>query len=500
MNPSAEPSSLRRPPSTRAAGRAFRRLSLALALLALAGCAPPSARYALVEDSLRARDPERADQVLEQAKEEYRAQDRLLYLMDRGMTLHLAGRYEESTRLLQEADEMIEALYTRRVRTEAKAFLLNDTELPYEGDPYEQVMVNVLKALNYALLGRLDEALVEARLIDQRLNVLADRTPQKQAYREDPFARYLTGILYESARDLNNALIAYQKAYEGYRAARPWLKVPVPPSLQADLLRLTDALHLTTEHQAYREEFPNATWRAPADGAALAELVVISYNGRAPRKEDQFLDLPISFEALRLVLMTKGALSVGGASSQDRRAIESALYGVSGQIVRVALPEIVPQPTGIAYEEVSLQGEHGEHWGRSELVQDVTAVAQRTLADRFSTIALKAVARAAVKYALAEGAGYGARSAAGGNAGPIIGLLVHMIAHAMAVASEEADKRSWRTLPAEIQVSRLRVPPGTYRLSVQPVGRRWTVHEPASVRTVTLTEGRTTFVITRHVS
>jgi hypothetical protein len=500
LNHAAEPSPPGRPPTDRAAAHALRRLVPALALLALAGCAQPTVRYSLVEDSLRARDPVRADLVLEQAKEEYRAQDRLLYLMDRGMTLHLAGRYEDSNRLLQEADEMIDALYTRRVRTEAKAFLLNDTELPYEGDPYEQVMVNVLKALNYALLDRLDEALVEARLVDRRLNGLADGAAPKQAYREDPFARYLTGILYESARDLNNAFIAYRKAYEGYRAARSWLKVPVPSSLQADLLRLTEALHLETEHRAYREEFPNTAWLPVADTASLAELVVISYNGRAPRKEDQFLDLPVSFEALRLVLMTKGALSAGGASGQDRRAIESALYGVNGQIVRVALPEIVPQPSGIAYEEVSLRGERGEHWGRSEVVHDVTAVAQRTLADRFSTIALKAVARAAVKYALAEGAGYGARSATGGNAGPIVGLLVHMIAHAMAVASEEADKRSWRTLPAEVQVSRLRVPPGTYRLSVQPVGRRWTLHEAAAVRTVTLTEGRTTFVITRHVS
>ena len=75
----------------------------------------------------------------------------------------------------------MDRLYTRKIRTETLAFMTNDTALPYEGDPYEQVLINVLKALNYAMLGQWQDALVEARRIDHRLNVLSDRTQKTKA-------------------------------------------------------------------------------------------------------------------------------------------------------------------------------------------------------------------------------------------------------------------------------------------------------------------------------
>ncbi|WP_447972322.1 COG3014 family protein [Nitrospira sp. Kam-Ns4a] len=467
---------------------------------ALAACTPATSRYTLVEASLRARNPAQADLVIEQAKDEYRAQDRVLYLLDRGMTLHLAGRYAQSNQFLQEADEAIEALYTRRLRTETKAFLVNDTELPFEGASHEQVLINVVKALNYALLGNLTDALVEARLIDQRLNRLADRTTDRGAYREDPFARYLTGLLYEAARDLNNAFIAYRKAYDAYQAARSWLRVPVPPGLEADLLRITDALHLQEEHAGYRTQFPTASWQPYAETERLAQLVVISYNGRAPYKQDQFIDLPISFEALKLVLLTKGILGASNQSSQDRRAMESVLYGLNGRVVRVALPRLVRQPTDVAYDEISLAGSRGTYTAKTDLVHDLGAAAEKTLSDQYAQITLKAVARAAVKFTLAEGVSYGAQAAAGRDAGPLVGLVVNMVAKTLAVASEEADKRSWRTLPDQIQIARVWVPPGVYQVRVHPVGRRSGVGEPDLVEELTLEPGRTAFVVARYVS
>ena len=99
----------------------------------------------------------------------------MLYGMDQGMTLHLAGQYQASNAVLEKAETEVDDLYTRRIGTEVAAFLLNDTQLPFEGEPFEQVLMNVIKALNYGLMGEWDEALVEARRIDHRLNVLADK-------------------------------------------------------------------------------------------------------------------------------------------------------------------------------------------------------------------------------------------------------------------------------------------------------------------------------------
>ena len=100
-------------------------------------------------------------------------------------------------------------------------------------------------------------------------------------------------------------------------------------------------------------------------------------------------------------------------------------------------------------------------------MEDVTALAERALSDRLAGISVKASARAVVKYAMAEGAGRGAQAAAGKDAGPLVGLLVGSLGKAWAIASEEADKRSWRTLPDEIRIARLWVPPGDYDVRTQ---------------------------------
>ncbi len=147
-----------------------------LAFVLLAGCGPSVNRYLLIDASLRAHDPKGADAIVQQAEKEYGEKSRVLYGMDRGMTLHLAGDYQQSNAVLEQAEEELDRLYTRKIRTETLAFMTNDTALPYEGDPYEQVLINVLKALNYAMLGQWQDALVEARRIDHRLNVLSDRT------------------------------------------------------------------------------------------------------------------------------------------------------------------------------------------------------------------------------------------------------------------------------------------------------------------------------------
>ncbi|MDQ6732691.1 MAG: hypothetical protein M3Z35_01035 [Nitrospirota bacterium] len=450
---------------------ACRYLAACVIGLGLSGCAHPSTRYALVEDSLRAGDTLRAVQIIEQSEREYGSESRILYEMDRGMTLHVAGQYQASNTMLDQAEDEVERLYTRRATTETKAFLTNDSKLPFEGDPYEQTMINVVKALNYAAMGNWTEALVEARRIDHRLNVLMDRTGPKEGYRDDAFARYLSGLLYEISGDLNNAFIAYRKAYELYGAVRSWAHVALPPMLRADLLRMTEALHMTQEHEEYKREFPDVVWRPYEETKELGQIVLVSHNGRSPRKEDRMIDVPVSLDALNLVLISKALGNRQRETNPGRQTAESVLYGLNGHIVRVAIPMLVPQKTQIAYGEVMLTGQTGSFHAHTELMQNFTAVAERSLSDRLAGISVKAVARAVVKYSMAEGVGRGARAAAGKDAGPLVGLIVGSLAKAWAVASEESDKRTWRTLPDEIQIARLWAPPGEYELRTQYAGR-----------------------------
>ena len=57
-----------------------------------------------------------------------------------------------------------------------------------------------------------------------------------------------------------------------------------------------------------------------------------------------------------------------------------------------------------------------------------------------------------------------------------MGLILSIIG----AATEQADLRAWLTLPAQIQMARLQVPPGTWPVSVTINGRSYT-HEPVAV-------------------
>ncbi|OAI48482.1 hypothetical protein AYO43_11230 [Nitrospira sp. SCGC AG-212-E16] len=461
-----------------------------LAVVLLAGCGPSVDRYLLIDASLRAHDPKGADAIVQQAEKEYGEKSRVLYGMDRGMTLHLAGEYQQSNAVLEEAEEELDRLYTRKIRTETLAFMTNDTALPYEGDPYEQVLINVLKALNYAMLDQWQDALVEARRIDHRLNVLSDQTQKTNAYRDDGFARYLSGILYESTGDVNDAFIAYRKAYETFDAARAWSHTVVPSQLRQDILRTAEALHFTQELAEYRSLFPDTKWETSVALQQLAQVIVISYNGRAPRKEDQFLDLPISGDALQLVLLNRG---VSQFNRQSNRGMDTLFYGLNGRVVRVALPRLVPQKTHIAVDTVSLIPENGSQvMVSTELVSNVTAVADKALSERMAAITSKALARATTKFATAEAITRGSQQLGGKDAGPLIGFLVGLLTKGFAVASEEADKRSWQTLPDEIHLGRVWVPPGRYQVRGfhDPL-------KPEDMRTLSLRPGETAVLIQR---
>jgi hypothetical protein len=465
----------------------------------LSGCSLYADRYARIDQHLLANDPRGADAVVAGSEPEYGARDRLLYNMDRGMTLHLAGDYVQSNSQLESAAQEVERLYTRTVRTETAAFLTNDTVLPYEGDAYEHVMINVIKALNYAAMGQLTEAVVEARQIDHRLNVLSDRVKEKDGYREDAFARYLTGVLYEATGDLNNAFIAYRKAYEIYEATRAWARTPMPSMLRADLLRMTDALHMTAEFEEYRRLFPETRWTSALEHPDLAQVIVISYNGRAPHKENNYLDLPVSLSALQLVLLNRGVIHA--SNRQERRVADSVLYGLNGRVVRVALPRLIPQKTQVLYEDVTLVPNGGQPISeKSELMYNGTALADKSLSDRMAGITTKALARAAIKFAAAEAATRGAQHAVNKGDAPWVGLLVSLFSHGLAVASEEADKRSWRTLPDEIQVSRLWAPAGEYESRIQAIPRAGGSSRIVAARRLVLRAGETVFVIQRVMS
>ena len=454
------------------------------------------AHYAGVERSLLAGQGDQAIQIIEDAKDEYGNKSRLLYLMDHGMVLHLAGEYTKSNAVLEEAHLLIEDLYTKRFRDEAASLLVNEARQPYEGEPYEHVMVNVIKGLNYALLQQWNEALVEARRIDHRLNVLGDKEKGKDTYQEDPFARYLVGLLYDIAGDLNNAYVGYRKAEHIYQENVGWTRVALPDVLKRDLIRTATRLGLQNEAKQYQELYPEvASQRSTKIAKNLAQIVVVTYHGQGPRKEDLFIDVPVSLDALALVAATKPGFR---GSSRRTRGGKALLYGIHGRIARIALPRFTLHEKYQALDSIQIRSRSTSLLTQSQRMYDIHAVAEKSLADGYDSLVLRAVARTAIKMATAEGIALGARAAVGKKHRDLVGPLVGGLARVFALATEEADIRSWRTLPGEIQLARIWVKPGAYSVAINSRDIQFNAPTPISSAHLQLKAGETQFLLQQN--
>jgi hypothetical protein len=419
--------------------------------------------YAKVQRSLWKGQGDQAVQILQAAKDDNGNKSQLLYLMDEGMVLHLAGRYAESNEVLEKAHLLIEDLYTKRLRDEAAALLVNEARQPYVGAPHEHVMVNVIKALNYAAQQQWNEALVEARRIDHRLNVLSDKEEGSDNYHEDPFARYVTGLLYDIAGDTNNAYVGYRKAEQIYRDGQVWIRVPLPDILKIDLIRTAHRLGLSEEANRYQEQYPEVAGQPGLSyDRKLAQIVVMTYHGLGPKKEDLIINVPISLDALALVALTNPGFR---GNTRKTRGGEALLYGIHGRIARIALPRFTLNKQSIILDTIQVSNEATSIKTQSQRLYDINAVAEKTLADEYDSLVLRAVARAAIKMASAEGLAIGAGAAAGKNNRNWVGPLVGGLIRVLALVTEEADIRSWQTLPGEIQLARIWVEPGKYTVT-----------------------------------
>jgi hypothetical protein len=439
----------------------------AIALSVLSGCGPPVQQYVQLDNlQLRQRFIE-ADDVIVKLKGAYGKRNAVLFGFDRGMMLHLAGRYAESNQVLAQVEDRIDHLYTASISAEMGAMLTNDNALPYEGEDFEKVMVNVIQALNYVYLGEWDEALVEARKVDHKLNLFNDKYEKKNVYKQDALAQYLSGILYEAKGEVNDAFISYRKADGAYEDYLKNYGTPMPPPLPADLLRTTDALGFTEEHQYYLKHFPDTRWTAEKELQGKGELIFISYTGRSPVKEDYFITVPVPD-------------GTGGT-----------------YILNVALPRFVPLPDRVGAAEVHLVPTDGEAGSGAIsqpvfLAEDITAIARKNLEDRIGRITAKAIARVTAKYVSSLAIRKAAEGQQGANS--LAALLAAVGTNVYSLVSEQADKRSWRTLPGRIQMARLAAPPGSYTVSVDYYDRGGGLIERKTFPPITLTAGEKRFL------
>ena len=130
---------------------------------------------------------------VEEHAKDYGKRNRLLYQLDRGMLAFSAGEFREAIQAFEEAELIMNELYTISLSQEATTFLINDNTAPYRGEDFESVMVNLFLALSYANLSHIEQSLVEALKVDSKLTAikLQYSESQKNCYQEDHIKKFL---------------------------------------------------------------------------------------------------------------------------------------------------------------------------------------------------------------------------------------------------------------------------------------------------------------------
>ena len=91
-------------------------------------------------------------------------------------------------------------------------------------------------------------------------------------------------------------------------------------------------------------------------------------------------------------------------------------------------------------------------------MEDIDAIARASLNARMPAITARAVARAIAKGVIQESVDKAGQK--GDDAA--VQLIGSLLVRVASVATERADTRSWLTLPANVQLARLALPPGSY--------------------------------------
>jgi uncharacterized protein len=234
------------------------------------GCSDYTTRTSRALLAFQNGDFERASQGYEKEKESKK--DRLLYLIDKGMVLHTAAKYSEAIKVFQEAEDFSENIDFISLSNELASIFTNERIRTYKGEAFERILINVYKAIDYIMLGDIENALVECRRINLKIEKYNEILKTSQT---DPFPRYVSGILFEANGDINDAYIDYKFTYR------------IDPSfyfLARDLLSLSKRLGFIDEYEDWAKIFGTKNSHFPSSKEASGELILIYECGKSPEK------------------------------------------------------------------------------------------------------------------------------------------------------------------------------------------------------------------------
>jgi len=379
--------------------------------------------------------------------DECNGSDRVLYNMERGRVAHILGNIDSSLRDFNVSMEALrindtKALFSATAAAEnIGAVFFNDNAISYDAEGYERVLLHHYQALNFLTKKNLEGAGVEVRRANHEQEEALRRfeseveTAQKDADAQhlsktnqsvvsnsyaqmdevagkvknsfqNAYTFYLSGFIYELLDQPNDAYIDYKKALEIY---------PENHFIQQDVVRLARALNMAEDLGELQARFGIEPREGNPGADADGELLVLFEDGLAPQKQEVKIALPFR---------ETGLVTIAFPIYKDRWTPH--------------------QPLRLSLDEKFL--------GSTETLCDIRALAVKALKEKAPIIATRQLLRA-----LAKGESNHAAKKQFGDLGNF-GMNV------LNYATEQADLRSWLTLPANAQILKVSLPAGHHRI------------------------------------
>ncbi|MDH4036538.1 MAG: hypothetical protein OEX18_02990 [Candidatus Krumholzibacteria bacterium] len=428
----------REAPTRRPALRAAGACAAVLAVLACAAlaCSNYVRRSTAIRGAVATGQYEAA---LDQISEIDPSNSLLLLLYEQGMVQHCQGDYAASNLSFERSEAVLDALYTRSITRGLASMAISETVEQYRGDPFEALFVNYYKILNYLALGDVEDAMVECRRINRRLQMFQDGG--ETYFVNEPFLQYLTGLVYTRGGERTDAEVSYRLATRLYDDPQFAAMTPTPPTVFCDAAALARAV-------GDREAVAEYAQRAECPDDGLARVNVLLDCGEIVAKGEESIVLPI-LENDTWNDDDEFAWELRNRYGQpyDRRRVKYWL--------KVALPTLLPVPpryTRVVVRARSADGRTGESAETvAMMVENLDEHARRAYEEKQGTLFVRAIVRALIKYAA-----FNAADKKDDGLGAVVNLFN--------VVTETADTRSWSTLPQAIWMARLDLPPGEYRI------------------------------------
>ncbi len=201
---------------------------------------------------------------------------------DLGILSRLSGNYKDSNNYFSESERLIWEAYTESVSGNIASFLVNDNTKAYQGEEYEDMYLNVFKALNYMHLGETEAALVEL-----------NRSIEKQTFLKQKYEQYERQVS-EYARDegLNTPEVQTYATSFSTSALSNYLSASVAQSLGED-----NTLHYAIDQVRHAFSSQPSLYPFPLPSVvAIKEdpfphdkgrVQLVSFSGQSPLKEER---------------------------------------------------------------------------------------------------------------------------------------------------------------------------------------------------------------------